>query len=572
MHVSLKCSVLLCAAVLLGFVDGSEVRAVEVDAAALLGDAAKLQNAGKFAEALPKWRQFLREFPKDAAVGQAQQGLGTCLLETGAFTEAVVAFDQALALLPKGESGWSLRWNRAVACQRRAEQSQSADDYKQAAAALQLALEDTALRADRRPMGHFYLARTEQALGQTESARKHYLKLLADKPDKTLAPAVLLALARMDEQDKHWPEAQGRYRDFLRDFPDHTSSDEARLGLADVLLKTGKLAEAEPLFGTLADRPASAATDYARFRWGEMAFLSGRYREASERLGPFRARPVTAGNRAAALLMLGETLSRTGQGAVARVTFERLLADYPKHPDRPRAVVGLAESLYEAGQPERAEESLQPALPELRKQEDKELLGRALVLSARCAARQGKGRAAVARYADCFKANVVVPEPDQTYLEAVAQAFITGDSEQGLEWLGALAKRAPEGAATAQARLYAARWHADKGQFEQALEQCRLVLAVKADAVRPQALFLSGFCAMKLRRFEDAVKVYQSLLDDHPRFDQAAAARFSLGLAHESLGAKTRAAAVYEQFLRLYPDDPLAARVKQRLEAVQPER
>src|SRR3954469_6169284 len=81
----------------------------------LLQEAAKLQNAGKYAEAAGKWQIFIKDFTKDPAVGQAYMGPGTCMLEIGQFKEAVVAFDEALKHLPKEETGATIRWNLAVA-------------------------------------------------------------------------------------------------------------------------------------------------------------------------------------------------------------------------------------------------------------------------------------------------------------------------------------------------------------------------------------------------------------------------------------------------------------------------
>src|ERR1700723_913587 len=80
------------------------------DAAALYKEAGQLQNAGKFAEALKKWQQFVKEHANDPAIGLAYQGLGTCCLETGAYEPAIGAFAHALKKLPEGESGNNLRW------------------------------------------------------------------------------------------------------------------------------------------------------------------------------------------------------------------------------------------------------------------------------------------------------------------------------------------------------------------------------------------------------------------------------------------------------------------------------
>src|SRR5579862_2764297 len=80
----------------------------------LFQDASRLQNAGKFAQAAVKWREFIRDYPSDAAVGLAYQGLGACLLETGEWQPAIDALKQALKRLPPGEAGGTIRWNLAI--------------------------------------------------------------------------------------------------------------------------------------------------------------------------------------------------------------------------------------------------------------------------------------------------------------------------------------------------------------------------------------------------------------------------------------------------------------------------
>ena len=62
------------------------------NASDLFKEASRLQNDGKFADALKKWQQFVKEHVKDPAIGIAYQGVGTCSLETGAHEEAIAAF------------------------------------------------------------------------------------------------------------------------------------------------------------------------------------------------------------------------------------------------------------------------------------------------------------------------------------------------------------------------------------------------------------------------------------------------------------------------------------------------
>ncbi|MDH3214414.1 MAG: hypothetical protein OEM05_18210 [Myxococcales bacterium] len=73
--------------------------------------------------------------------------------------------------------------------------------------------------------------------------------------------------------------------------------------------------------------------------------------------------------------------------------------------------------------------------------------------------------------------------------------------------------------------------------------------------------------AMTAPDYERAVLIYTKLLE-MPENSRSPAAREFLGLARERLGQRAHAKAVYEQYLRRYPDGEGADRVRQRLDAL----
>jgi tetratricopeptide (TPR) repeat protein len=313
---------------------------------------------------------------------------------------------------------------------------------------------------------------------------------------------------------------------------------------------------------------AQAAEDYARFRWGELAFRDERFAQASDRLAPFLFAHDDSPYRPSALLLLGDARVHNREYLKAEGAYERFLKRYPEHRGRVRAQLGVSLCLFESGKLKEAEEKLQAIRGDIK---DEDLQARVKLLRARCLAGTDRPKEAVAQLVELFKRREPLPDAEQVYLEGVQAALAAGDEEHAIAWVGKLEELAAKAPQTAQARLQLARWLADKGRFADALPYCRRIFSIEKAPERPQALYLTGFCAMKLRKFDDAVQAYQSLLADHPKFDQAAAARFSLGLAHESLGAKTKAVEVYQLFLKEHPGDALGPRVKQRLEALQPQ-
>jgi TolA-binding protein len=548
-----------------GHVSGALVRTA-TDAQQLFQEASRLQNEGNFSAALTKWREFLTNYPTDPSLGQAYGGLGVCLLETGDYSKAVGAFDEALKRLPKSEAGESLRWNRAIACYRRAEQSKLASDYQEALQALRFIAEGTDFSKRRRALANFYLAKIEQSQGKVDAAKNRFGSLLAAGADSSVVPPALLALAGLAEEAKDWPTALGHYEQFLRDYPKHAAADDARLGMADVFFTTQRLAEAERLYGELRHQAQFASADYAQYRWAEIAYLRGKYQIAAKRFSQFLDERPKSAYRAAALFAAGEAQVQLKDFSAAVRTFEQLLREFPDHPDARRAKLRLAQSIYDAGEPARAEAAAERLIAELR---DAHQRAAALVLFARCAAKLQHPAEAVRRFESYFQTNVKSDESDQIRCEAAAQAFAAGDSERGLNWTAELIQQAPRSDPASQAQLHAARWLAENGKFDQALERSRWVLDAKIESAQPLALYLSGYCSMKLRQFDNAAKYYANLLESYPHYDQAAAACFSLGVAYESLGAKSKAIDAYAKMAKSYPNDPLTRKARERIATLQ---
>lgn len=78
----------------------------------------------------------------------------------------------------------------------------------------------------------------------------------------------------------------------------------------------------------------------------------------------------------------------------------------------------------------------------------------------------------------------------------------------------------------------------------------------------PRACSAAGDCYRKVGRYEESIRCYQTVLDDHPDFEKAWNALFHIGLNYEDLKkseaiaeseADTKTKAVYEQLLERHP-------------------
>jgi tetratricopeptide (TPR) repeat protein len=535
-------------------------------ASQLIQEASRLQNAGKFEEAARKWKEFLSDYSADPAAGLVYQGLGACFLEMGEWQESVDALKQALKLLPKGESGSAIRWNLAIGLYRRAESTKTADHRKEVTAALQSLLADKETTKERQTLATFYLARTELAMGDMAAAKQRFEQLLNITADKELVAPVLLALAGLAEDAKDWPTARNHYRVFLRDFPNHASAREARLGLADALLHEGQYQEAETLFGELVKRQDQAGADYVHFRWAEIAELRGDKNAAAERWTTFLDKHPKSALRERGLRRTAQVHLRLKQYAEAATAFSTWLKENPDHEERASTQVQLGLALVQLDKFAEAEENFKSAVKKL---PPGDLRSQALLETARCAVKLQRPADAVKCYEELLTAKTASIDETTTRLEAVAAAFAAGDSKRGLEWADQMVQGFEKSQWTSHAQLHAARYLTDSGKFDLALERSRWVLEAKVPEVQSAALYMAGFCAMKLRKFADAATYYQAIVDDHPQAEQAPIAAYSLGVVFESQGASGKALAAYQAFIKRNADHPLAAEARKRVRLLQ---
>jgi TolA-binding protein len=406
-------------------------------------------------------------------------------------------------------------------------------------------------------------------------------------------------------------EAAGKWRKFLHDHPADAAAGLAYQGLGACLLETDELAPAIEALRQ-AQKLLPTGESAASIRWN---IAIGLYRQAQKTATKEHRQQAMAAfdelladnnttkeRRALALYYQAEQAEKAGDWARARRYYDDFLRDFPGHPSGPIARLGLADVLLQDGKHKAAEElfgqlASQPAqagaeyahfrwaeLTELRdehglatqrwssflqKHPKSVHRDRALLGLARGAFKLKRLQEAVKYYAELWDAKSPLLQDQATRLDAVTTAFATGDSKRGLDWTDTLVKDAAASLETSQAQLLAARCLIDGGDLDAGWQRCKWVLTAKVADTQPVALQLAGHCAMKLRKFDDAVTYYQTLRDQYPQSDQAPAAAFSLGIAYESQGVLSKALTAYQDFLKRHGDHALAEQARRRVMVLQ---
>jgi cellulose synthase operon protein C len=189
-------------------------------------------------------------------------------------------------------------------------------------------------------------AQAHEANRQTDAALEAYAATARDFPQSDQAPLALLASARLLAKSR-------RHQEAAQAFARLNSNDAARqrLGSAGVgrdtllvewayaLLDAAKPAEADRIFDqVLRDFPDGSTSDDARFNLAESANQKRNFAEIVRLLGPVAAgKPASQGNARlmpAMLYRLGRTQIELEDWAAARKTFARLITGYPDNPYR----------------------------------------------------------------------------------------------------------------------------------------------------------------------------------------------------------------------------------------------
>ncbi|MEO8270323.1 MAG: tetratricopeptide repeat protein, partial [Aureliella sp.] len=295
-------------------------------------EAAGFQNKGAYKLAIEQWKKLLDEFPEDPLASKGWHYMGICYtqLEDPNYAEAATAFGHALgdeALEVREESMINLAW--CLFSQGRATQP-SSPEYRQGLEKARERLSEflksysTGSYVDQ---AYFYMGEIEYSLGDIDKSIPYYQKLL-DTPSlqkSNLRSGGLYAIAVAYEEAKQDDNATKRFRQFLKENPQHALAGEVSVRLADLLLKQGKTDEAAKLLASVVQGEAGKMSDYARLRLGYAASTQGKNEEAAEHYTELLKQFPNSKHAPTAALSLGQCLYKSGQYDQALEKFSQVL-------------------------------------------------------------------------------------------------------------------------------------------------------------------------------------------------------------------------------------------------------
>ena len=291
-------------------------------------DAANFQNNGAFELAVEEWKKLLKDFPKDPLASKASHYLGVCYMQQAQpdYQAAAASFAKALAdsnLDVRDESLINLGWCQFM--QARAAEDDAAQQRKLFAQARETfsdyikeypqgATIDQAL---------FFAGEIEYSLGNPKKAIEAHDQLLKAKAlaNSKWRPDAQYAVGVAHEQLKEDARAQEVYETFLKEHPENKLRSKVTLRLADILLRTGKPAEAEKLLQQEAASSDSPLADYAMLRLGQALVEQQKLAEAAKVFEETAAKFPESEHAGTAKLSAGQMYFRLGQYPEALAQF-----------------------------------------------------------------------------------------------------------------------------------------------------------------------------------------------------------------------------------------------------------
>ena len=534
------------------------------------------QSKKLFAQAMPRWAEFLKTFPQDTRVPNAHYQLGVCQLNEKKLPEATATFKLILATFPQFKHLDGAQFNLGLTLFQVAQTSKLPNDFKTAAAEfanVPTKFAQSPLAAD----ATYYQAESLYLAADKPNAIVTYQKVIATYPAATILPEAFYGLGTTQADLDQHVEAVTTFTKLLQSFPQSPLVPEAKLRLGTSLVAQKRHAEAEPHFVQAAAVATFALADVATLKHGQALLDQNKFPEAAAVLDTLPTKFPKSEQLGPAFTAAGKARFKAGQFPQAQTALTTVVTQ--KLPTAPEAAYWLGRTLIALKQPAtviatvdpviaaNAQSEFIPALqlvridsiyeiPERRKETIPLYAQFAGQFAAHELAPEAKYRAALAalQTADFPNAQAnaeqffaTAPFAKHTLVPEVvfvgAEAYLLNQPEANLAKAEPLFRRlvtefpANPHAAQAHVRiglcLYSAGIAANQPpKFEECIAYLNTIVATLKDpALMAEARYLLGRSHGEMKRHPDAVAAFRAAQQAKPDWDRLDEVLLALGVS-----------------------------------------
>ena len=306
------------------------------------------QSKKLFAQAIPRWTEFLKTFPQETRVPNAHFQLGVCQLSEKKLPEAMATFKLILATYPQFKHLDGAQFNLGLTLFQTAQTSKQPNDFKIAAAEFA----SVAAKFPQSPVAAdatYYQAESLYLAADKPNAIVAYQKVIATYPTATMLPEAFCGLGTTQADLDQHVEAATTFTTLLQKFAQSPLVPEAKLRLGTSLVAQKKHAEAEPLFVQAAAVVGFALADVATLKHGQTLFEQNKFPEAAAVLDTLPTKFPKSEQLGPAFTAAGKARFKAGQFPQAQTALAAVVNQ--KLPTAPEAAYWLARTLIALKQP-----------------------------------------------------------------------------------------------------------------------------------------------------------------------------------------------------------------------------
>ena len=569
-----------------------EVDQSAAEARVFYSDAANLQNAGEFDLAAEQWEAFVDRFPKDPLSRRARHYLGVCYLQLARYDDAariiqkVVADPGELDILDQtyANLGWAyhslaLKGNKDAFAKSARVFAKLVEQFPKSK------FVDQAL---------YYLGDSYYLQGKLKEALPFYIRLAEEFPDSKLRRDGLYALGvTYQDLEQHAPAGKA-FQSFLDEFSTDKLASEVRMRQAEVMLQTGRVAEAEQAFAILAETPDNEQADYALLRQAYCASRQDRFADAAERYVSLIAKYPESEHLATATMSAGRAFYRAGdfdnaakwfqrvvtggtpdqaeaahwlcriqlkkqQPEAARQLAEQILTKVNEGPYVVELKLDHADALYQ--QPEHRAEAFKEYLRLFREQPQHAVAAQALYNASYAAMELGDHDLAIEmtrRFAEAFPNHALAVDTDHVGAESL---LLKGEHASAAKAFSQLIAAHEDHANRTTWYLRRATAHYLLGQFQETIDSLKPILdQLRRPDSRAEAQFLTGTSFRRLGKHQEAVDSLQAALRESPKWRQSDEVLLNLARSQIELNQSEKAKSNLQRLIKQQPESRLIPR------------